>query len=119
MKTLLASLALLAIILGIGLYAAGWLTVERDADRATIEIDTGAIDNATDQALEKSKQWIDETVKPDPTTDDVRPDDRDDLITHDAPRTDDDTRDQPVDVDAVTPERDDEIRQPVTTVPQD
>lgn len=116
MKTLLASLALLAIILGIGFYAAGWLTVERDADRATIELDTKAIDKAADQALEKSKRLIDQAVEPDPTTDDVRPTDSDRIVTDDAPRADDA---EPVDVDAVAPERDDAIRQPVTTVPQD
>jgi hypothetical protein len=66
MKEFLATLAIIAIIAGIGFYAAGWLTFDQSDDRTTIELKTNEIKQAADETAEtvskETRQLVD-TVK--------------------------------------------------------
>src|SRR5688500_3035813 len=52
MKEFLATLAIIAIIAGVGFYAAGWLTVQQADNETTIEVRTGDIKRAADETAE-------------------------------------------------------------------
>ena len=53
---------LLALVLG-GIYAAGWMTFQADDTRATIEIKTGEIQSAAENAGEKAKKIVEDAVE--------------------------------------------------------
>lgn len=62
MKQALAIIALLAVVLAVGMYAAGWLTFERTPGRASIELNTEKIDEATQRAAEGSREMVNEAA---------------------------------------------------------
>ena len=49
MRNLLAALAIIAILLGIAFYAAGWMTYRKTDATTTIELKTDKIERAADQ----------------------------------------------------------------------
>jgi uncharacterized protein HemX len=62
MTRILGAITLLVLIAGLGLYAAGWLSWNKSADRTTIEIETKEIQRATEDAVEKGKQLVEESL---------------------------------------------------------
>jgi hypothetical protein len=62
MQRVLGTIALLMLIVGLGLYAAGWLSWDNTTERATIEIETGEIKRATEEAVEKGKEFVEESI---------------------------------------------------------
>ena len=66
MRNLLATLALLAIVLAVGLYAAGWLKYHKDGSTATIEIKTEQIEDAAGRAVEDGRDLLDDVLEEHP-----------------------------------------------------
>jgi hypothetical protein len=62
MKQLLAIVAILILVLGVGMYAAGWLRFDREPGRATIEINTEKIEEATEDAAERSRELVNQAA---------------------------------------------------------
>lgn len=63
MRNLLATLALLAIVLAVGLYAAGWLNVQRNDSSTTIELETDRIEEAAERAVEDGRDLLDDAIE--------------------------------------------------------
>jgi len=63
MRNLLATLALLGILIVVGFYAAGWLKYHRNESSATIEIKTRQIENAAERAAEEGKELLEEVIE--------------------------------------------------------
>ena len=66
MRELLGTIAILAIIAGIVLFANGWLTVNKGPQSTTIEVKTHEIKQATEHAVEQGKEFIEESTSPTP-----------------------------------------------------
>lgn len=62
MRRALAVIALLAIVLVVGMYAAGWMTFERTPGRLGIELNTQEIDEAAQRAAETSREVLHEAA---------------------------------------------------------
>jgi len=62
MKRALAVIVLLAIVLAVGMYAAGWVTFERTPGRASIELNTEKMDEAAHRAAEGSREMLNEAA---------------------------------------------------------
>jgi hypothetical protein len=62
MRNFLATLALLAILAGVGFYAAGWMTYHKDDNSATINIQTKQIERAAERTIDKSKNLLDDVI---------------------------------------------------------
>jgi hypothetical protein len=62
MRNFLATLALLAILAGVGFYAAGWLTYHKDNNSATVNIKTNEIERAAERTIDKSKDLLDKVI---------------------------------------------------------
>jgi hypothetical protein len=76
MRNLLATLALLAIIAGVGFYAAGWMTYHKDESGATVNIKTHEVERAAERAVNKTHDLLDDVIdhpvhKVDPTPEPV------------------------------------------------
>jgi hypothetical protein len=63
MRNLLATLALLMIVVVVGLYAAGWLQYRTNESSATIEIQTQNIENAAGRAVEDGRELLEEVIE--------------------------------------------------------
>src|SRR5687768_11087561 len=63
MRNLLATLALLMIVVVVGLYAAGWLQYRTNDSSATIEIQTKNIENAAGRAAEEGRELLEEVIE--------------------------------------------------------
>lgn len=63
MTRVLGILAFLVILTGIIFYAAGWLSWDTSRDRATIEIETREIQEASDRVVEQGKRAVDQAVE--------------------------------------------------------
>lgn len=68
MRNLLAALAILAILLGVAFYAAGWLTYRKTDSATTIELKTEKIERAAENAVDEGRQLLDEVIEPKPRT---------------------------------------------------
>jgi hypothetical protein len=62
MRNFLATLAILAILAGVGFYAAGWMTYHKDDTSATINIRTSEIERAAERTIDKSKDLLDDVI---------------------------------------------------------
>jgi hypothetical protein len=60
MRNTLAALAVLAILIGVGFYAAGWITYRKDDTRATIEIKTDRIEAAGARTVEQGRDLLED-----------------------------------------------------------
>ena len=63
MQRFLAVVAILLVLLVAGIYAAGWLTFQASDDKATIEIKTGEIKQAAEDAGEKAQKVVEDAAK--------------------------------------------------------
>jgi hypothetical protein len=53
----------LLLLLVVGIYAAGWLTFQSNETTATIEIKTGEIKQAVEEASEKAEKVVEDAAK--------------------------------------------------------
>jgi PBP1b-binding outer membrane lipoprotein LpoB len=73
MRSLMGSIAILALILGVCFYAAGWLTYHQTDHTATLELQTDKVEAAAEEAVERGRELLkDITESPSPD----EPDDR-------------------------------------------
>ncbi len=63
MRNLLATLALLGILIAVGFYAAGWLQYHKNDSSATIEIKTDRIEAAAERAVQDGKELLDDVIE--------------------------------------------------------
>ena len=63
MARVLATLAILLVVLVAVGFAVGWITLERSPEKATIDVNTRAIEQAADETIQSSKEAIDEAAK--------------------------------------------------------
>lgn len=68
MRNLLATLAIIAILLGIAFYAAGWMTYRKTDSTTTIELKTDKIERAAENAVHEGRQLLDDVIEPKPRT---------------------------------------------------
>jgi hypothetical protein len=66
MRNFLATLAVLAILAGVGFYAAGWMTYHKDEHGATVNIKTNEIERAAGRTVEKGKDLLDDVIDEQP-----------------------------------------------------
>jgi hypothetical protein len=62
MRNFLAAVAVLAILAGVGFYAAGWLTYRKDDGGATVNIKTREVERAAERAVDKTKNLLDDVI---------------------------------------------------------
>ena len=58
MYRFIAILAVLLVLIGAVIYAAGWMNFQHDERKAVIEIQTGEMKEAADNAVEKGRELI-------------------------------------------------------------
>jgi hypothetical protein len=63
MRRFLAIVAVVFALLAVGLYAAGWMTFHSDERTATVEIKTGEIKSAAEDAGERAKKFVEDAAK--------------------------------------------------------
>ncbi|MCI0359644.1 MAG: hypothetical protein L0211_14300 [Planctomycetaceae bacterium] len=63
MQRFLAVVAVLIVLIFAGLYAAGWMTFQSDEQKATVEIKTGEIKSAAEDAGEKAKKIVEDAAE--------------------------------------------------------
>ncbi len=63
MRRFLAVSAILFVLLVAGLYAAGWMTFQADERTATIEVKTGEIKQAAEDAGEKAQKIVEDAAQ--------------------------------------------------------
>jgi hypothetical protein len=63
MQRFLAVVAVVLVLLFAGLYAAGWMTFQSDEKKATVEIKTGEIKSAAEDASDKAKKIVEDATK--------------------------------------------------------
>jgi hypothetical protein len=63
MARFIAVVAILLVLVLAGIYAAGWMTFESNDTRATIEIKTGEIKDAAENAGEKAKKIVEDAAE--------------------------------------------------------
>jgi len=63
MQRFIAVVAILLVLVLGGIYAAGWLTFQADENRATIEVKTGEIQAAAENAGEKAKKIVEDATE--------------------------------------------------------
>lgn len=68
MRSLLAALAVIAILLGVALYAAGWMTYRKNDSTTTIELKTDKIEQAAENAVRDGRELLDDVLEPKPRT---------------------------------------------------
>lgn len=68
MRNLLAALAIIAILLGVAFYAAGWMTYRKTDSTTTIELKTEKIEKAAENAVHEGRQLLDDVIEPKPRT---------------------------------------------------
>ena len=66
MKSLVQSLAVLALLFVIVAFAVGWMTFHQSGPIATLEINTGKISESAQEALKMAQQFLAETGGEDP-----------------------------------------------------
>lgn len=60
---MLGSIFFVLLILGGVAYASGWIQMESDSESTNVKIDTGEIKKATDKALDKGKELINDSAE--------------------------------------------------------
>jgi uncharacterized protein HemX len=60
MQRFLAVLAVVVVLALVGMYAAGWLTFQARDETTTIEIKTGEMKDAAEEAVDKSRELLDD-----------------------------------------------------------
>ena len=63
MYRFIAVTAVVLVLLGILIYAGGWMNFHQDERKAVIEIQTGEMKDAADNAVEKGRELIHEAAK--------------------------------------------------------
>jgi hypothetical protein len=63
MQRFLAVVAVVLVLLFAGLYAAGWMTFQSDEKKATVEIKTGEIKSAAEDASQKAQKIVEDAAK--------------------------------------------------------
>lgn len=63
MRNLLATLALLAIVIAVGFYAAGWLRYHKTDKSANIEIKTEQIEETAGRAAQRGKELLEDVLE--------------------------------------------------------
>lgn len=66
MRSLLAGLAIIAILLGVAFYAAGWMTYRKTDSTTTIELKTDKIEQAAENAVRDGRELLDDILEPKP-----------------------------------------------------
>lgn len=64
MRSLLAGLAIIAILLGVAFYAAGWMTYRKTDSTTTIELKTDKIEQAAENAVRDGRELLDDVLEP-------------------------------------------------------
>jgi hypothetical protein len=77
MKQFLAALAILVLLIGVGMYAAGWLKFDREPGRATIEINTQKLEESAEDVAEESRELVNRAADSVEDATDDRADDAD------------------------------------------
>jgi hypothetical protein len=62
MKQFLAAVAILLLLIGVGMYAAGWLKFDREPGRATIEINTEKLEESAEDVAEGSRELVNQAA---------------------------------------------------------
>jgi apolipoprotein N-acyltransferase len=68
MRSLLAALAVIVILLGVVFYAAGWMTYRKTDSTTTIELKTDKIEQAAEKAAREGRELLDDVLEPKPRT---------------------------------------------------
>jgi len=63
MNRFVAVVAILLVLMLAGIYAAGWMTFKADEQKATIEIKTGEMQTAAENAGEKAKKIVEDAAE--------------------------------------------------------
>jgi uncharacterized protein HemX len=63
MQRFLAVLALIVVLALVGMYAAGWMKFQASDETTTIEIKTGEIKDAAENAVDQSRELIEDAQK--------------------------------------------------------
>ena len=63
MMRFIAVVAILLVLILAGIYAAGWMTFQSNDNTATIEIKTGEMEQAAEDAGEKARKIVEDTQK--------------------------------------------------------
>lgn len=63
MQRFLAVLAVIVALALVGMYAAGWLTFQARDETTTIEVKTGEIKDAAEEAVDQSREMIEDARK--------------------------------------------------------
>lgn len=68
MRNFIGGLAIIAILIGVGCFAAGWIRFQNTSDSAVMEIKTQQMKDAANKAIEQGKEMVDKATQPAPTT---------------------------------------------------
>jgi hypothetical protein len=63
MARVIATISVVLVLILVAIYAAGWMNVRQDEQKATIEIQTGEMKEAAEKAADKGRELIHEATK--------------------------------------------------------
>jgi len=63
MMRFIAVVAILLVLILAGIYAAGWMTIDSDENKATIEIKTGEMEQAAQDAGDKARKIVEDAQR--------------------------------------------------------
>jgi uncharacterized protein (UPF0333 family) len=63
MMRFIAVVAILLVLILAGIYAAGWMTFDSDENKATIEIKTGEMEQAAQDAGDKARKIVEDAQR--------------------------------------------------------